>query len=512
MWRLALVTAALVVTAHACCYTLQSNPMAANVPVYTWYLDTLSHRSIKPTDCVGQLHAVDRRSSAAALSACEMTAVEYMPMARPELGWRAVNTTEVQRVMFTQPCVGFGPYKAGDPASWLLLHTLSDSWVRLQLRCDDSPFESCVHFGLRLRQAAESRLVAEEQSDPILESCVRTPSPTPSRTPTPSQTASAMPTPSPTALPEYSAVFRIEATLSDSVFVALQLGLNYQRLKDTEGREGAHWCSTPVLDAQRTHVMTTLFPEDSGDQRRGIVSLVQPLQDLLSTEERVRVKVFGYTVSEDRIIKTRGLHSHSLLEWAHQAVAAESAIIVTVVWQQGGFCRVSLTKDNDVAFLGCRLFVGPQVYEEVTWAQIMPLDARAVPLCGTVVTANEPELPAEPAPTECSIQLGWRVDPQRSLVRLRGGKEYAEARVAWMACADGTERPRLERVSSLLNIETRESTECHIDSETHARAVCGENQRVVVAIAGTTCESVESDGFEVITACGPSSEAVLLVE
>ena len=88
--------------------------------------------------------------------------------------------------------------------------------------------------------------------------------------------------------------------------------------------------------------------------------------------------------------------------------------------------------------------------------------------------------------------------------------DHAEARIAWMGCTDGTERPRLERVSPLLHLDTRTQTPCHVDTETHARALCGD--RTVVAIAGTTCQSVESDGLDVVTACGPASDAVLLID
>ena len=474
--RVLLVCAALVALSSACCYTLQSNPMAANVPVYTWYLDLVSKTAVRPTDKMSELHAVDRRNGPA-LSACEMLSVEYQPMNLPQLGWTVANLSEAQRVLFTQPFVGFGPYRVGDSASSLLAHTLSDSWVRLQLRCDDSPFESCVKFGLRLRQAGQSRLIIEEEPDTTLESCVRTPSPTPSSTATPSRTPSATVTPTATPLPDYGAVFRVEATLSDTVFVALQVGLNYQQLKDTDGAFGAHWCSTPVLDAQRTHVMTTLFPEDAAAHN-----------------------------------EARGHHSSTLVQWAAQATAEREAVTVTVLWSAGGFCRVSLTSDNQLEFLGCRLFVGPNVYESVTWTQTSQLDARAVPVCGTVVTANEPEPTHEPRPVSCDESLGVRHDAQRSLVVLRRGPEYAEARLEWVQCSDGTERPRLERVSSLLNLETRIETPCHIDETTRARALCGVDKRVVVAIAGTTCDSIESQGLDVVGACVPASGAVLLVD
>lgn len=477
--RVLIVCAALVALSSACCYTLQSNPMAANVPVYTWYLDLVSKTAVRPTDKVSDLHAVDTRNGPA-LSACEMLSVEYLPMNMPQMGWMKANLSEAQRVMFTQPFVGFGPYRVGDSASSLLAHTLSDSWVRLELRCDDSPFESCVKFGFRVRQAAQSRLVIEEEPDRSLTSCIRTPSPTPSSTATPSRTPSASVTPTATPLPEYGAVFRVEATLADTVFVALQVGLNYQQLKDTSGAYGAHWCSTPVLDAQRTHVMTTLYPEDES-----------------SSSPRKQ---------------TRGHHSSTLVQWAAQTTAEREAITVTVLWSAGGFCRVSLTRDNQLDFLGCRLFVGPNVYETVTWSQISALDARAVPLCGTVVTANEPEPTHEPRPVSCDGSLGVRQDAQRSLVVVRSDTEYAEARLQWVRCSDGTERPRLERVSSLLNLATRVQTPCHIDDTTGARALCGADERVVVAIAGTTCDSIESQGLDVVAACVPASGAVLLVD
>lgn len=466
----ALVLVALVVAAaHACCYTLQTNPAGADIPVYTWYLDMQSPRAVRPTDCVGQLHAVDQRSGPA-LSACEMIGVQYQPMNAPQAVWRELNVTDVQRVLFTQPCVGFGPFRAGDPASSILQHKLSDSWVQLQLRCDDSPFDSCVRFGLRLRQSAQAQLVIEQQLDTQLESCVRSASPSVSARPTPSVTPTPSRTPSATPLPVYSSVFRVEATLNNAVFISLQLGLNYQLLKDSGGAAGARWCAAPVLNAERTAVQTTLYAEVSADERR------------------------------------RGHLSHSIVDAAKQTLAGpQSALAVTVLWTAGGFCRVSLTADNVLTFLGCRLFIGDAVYETVSWSHVETLDSRVIMTCDALEPQAAPE-----SPVVCDISLGWTVDPVQSLVVLRGADAYAEARLAWMGCTDGSKRPRIDYVSPLLTLSTRQETRCTVDDDTRTRVTC--NGALLMAIAGTGCSSIESPTLTVVQACVPSSGAVLLVD
>jgi hypothetical protein len=467
--RAVIIFVALVATASACCYTLQSNPRADRVPVYTWYLDTMSRAAVRPTDCVGELRPVDQ-SRPAALSACELQAVDYRPMDLPEIGWRSANITDAEQVLFTQPCVGFGPYKAGERASSLLLHQLSGSWVRLHLQCDDSRFGSCVHFGLQLRQAAQSRLVVDEREDPYLESCERTPSATPSETSTPSRTPTPTPTPSATPLPEYGAVYRIEATFKGGIFTAMQFGLNYEHLRDSQGAQGSHWCSVPVLDDARTHVMTTLFPDHPAESGK-----------------------------------------RSIVQWAHAQLNQQSEVQVTVLWIGGGWCRVTLDDKGALTFNGCRLFVGDQVYEELEWSHVESLDARAVPLCGTVVAASMAEPSREPQPVECSPTLGWRIDAERSLVRLRSADEYAEARVALERCSDGSERPRLDSVSDLLVLDgQRTQVSCAVDPESHfSRAYCGE--RLLLAVAGSSCDSIEAPGFDTVEACVPDRNAVLLV-
>lgn len=453
--------------ASACCYTLQSNPLQVKAPIYTWYLDMLSHAPVRATDCVGTLHAVDQRRGPA-LSSCEMISLERRPLdpSMASVDWQPVNMSEAERVVFTQPCFGFGPYRAGDRASSLLVHQLSDSWLRAQLMCDDSPFQSCVIFGFRARQATESRLVAEEQPNQWLDTCVRTPSATPSRTPTPSLTPSPTATPTATPLPDYGSVFRIEATFDSGVFVALQVGLDYTRLKASDGADGAHWCATPVLDAERTHVMTTLYADDGTDEHR------------------------------------RSTLSH----WAAQAVQEQEAVHVTVVWSGGGFCRVTLSRDDALTFDGCRLFLGPDVHERVTWSQISVLDPRAVPLCGTVVTANQPEPSAPPAPVHCSPSLGWRIDPAHSLVTLQRGQSYGEARIGWAQCSDGSEQPRLSAVAAIDGVV---ALDCSVDSETLTQAHCGE--QLLVAVAGTRCDSIESAMMDVMTTCAREADAVLLL-
>lgn len=456
--------AILVAAVSACCYTLQSNPRAANVPVYTWYLDTMSRAAVPPTDCVGELRPVDQ-SHSAALSACELLSVEYRPMELPEIGWRFANITDAVQVLFTQPCVGFGPYKAGDRASSMLLHQLSGSWVRLHLQCDDSRFGSCVHFGLQLRQATQSRLVVDEHSDPYAESCVRTPSPTPSQTATPSRTPTPTVTPSATVLPEFPAAYRVEATFEGGIFAAIQFGLNYERLINSHGEDGAHWCSVPVMDEERTHVMLTLFP-DSGKQR-------------------------------------------SIVDWAHGQLNKQSEVQVTVVWAAGGWCRVTLDKRGVLTFNGCRLFVGDSVYEQVKWSRVETLDPRAVAVCGTVVAASLAEPSPSPQPVTCSPVLGWRIDTERSLVRMRSDTEYAEARLGLERCSDGSERPRLDTVSELLVLSTQQTVACIINDDL-SHAYCGD--RLLVAIAGSTCGSIEAPGFEVLDTCVDERDAILIVQ
>lgn len=473
-----LLAVALITGTHACCYTLQSNPLRNKVPVYTWHLDTLSQHAVRPTDCVGELRAVDQRNGAA-LTGCEMQSVQYRPMQTPQIDWKPLNLSVVNRVLFAQPCVGFGPYRAGDPASSVLLHQLSDSWIRLQLKCPDSAFSSCVNFGLRLRQAAESTLDVDEQDDPFADSCVRTPSATPSSTGTPSHTPTPTGTPSPTALPEFPAVYRVEATFEDDIFIALQFGVNFERLRATSGREGAHWCATPVLGNERTHLVTTLYAELTEDERR------------------------------------RGHHSHTLVNWAAQATAAQQSITAVVLWQSGGFCRVSVAPDNTMEFLGCRLLVDDRVYESVQWSQTYTLDPRAVQVCGTVVSAGEPEPSAEPRPVACSADIAVRHDPEHSLVVLRDSLHYAEVELSWVGCTDGSERPRIDRTSALLRLDTHEEIAVAIDYTTRARAVYADEhgqQLLLMAVPGTNCASIESERLEITERCVSISGAILLVE
>lgn len=459
----------IVTCASACCYTLQRDHTANKVPIYTWYLDTLSQHPVRPTDCVGELHAVDRRNGPV-LSACELMSIDYRPMDSPQIGWTRANLTEAERVIFTQPCIGFGPYRAGDRPSSLLLHTFSDAWIRLQLSCDDSLYASCVHFGLRMRQAAESRLVTEEMTDPYLDSCVRTASPTPSVTPTPSATPTPSQRPTPTSLPGYNSAFRIEATFDSEIFVAIQVGLSYEKLRETSGRSGAFWCSTPVLDAKRTHVMTTLYIDEQTDTQR-----------------------------------KRG--SHTIAEWAAQMETQTQPIQATVLWSAGGFCRVTITVDHELTFGGCRLFIGPKVYETVSWSQVIPLDPRSIPLCGVVVTAAEPEPSQPPAPVECSADRSYRLDTEKSLVVMQSQSVYAEAQIRWIGCSDGSEEPRFHQVARVFLDGSTSDKACSID-ESKTQVHCGDD--LLVAVAGSGCDSIESS-LPLLVACGPQRDAVLLI-
>lgn len=459
--------------AYACCYTLQSNPRAANIPIYTWYLNTLSQTAVKPTDCANEIHAVDR-PGLSALSACELIGVEYRPMAFPKQDWIVANLTDARQVIFTQPCVGFGPYRAGDRTSSLLLHKFSDAWLRLQVLCDDSKYASCVTLGLRMRQAGTSRLVIEEQTDPFLGQCMRTASPTPSTSVSPSRTPTNSPTPSPTSTPEYgSSLWRVEASFGDGIFVAMQFGLDYQKLVDSHGELGAHWCPVPVLDAAHTVLMTTLYAD---------------------------------ATSEDHTRRSHG--SNSMVEWAQNQLDAKGTIRVTVVWNQGGWCRVELTPSGSMTFVGCRIFIGTDVYETMTYSRVTKLDARMGPLCGVVVAISEPTPSIQAGPIHCGRELGWRYDAQKAIVIVSSPAIYAEVKLAWITCSDHTERPRFDSTSSLLDLELHTELECRIDETTASKVYCGD--QLIVAIAGTMCESIESP-ISSVRACVPESEAILFV-
>lgn len=472
--RLFVAMLLLVASAHACCYTLSVTPRRDTIPVYTWYLDTMSQSTVPPTDCVGELHAVD--GLVAEVRECDLLGVDYRPMGVANVLWEPAPSALAERVLFTHPCVGLGPYRVGDNASSLLLHRLNDAWVRLRIKCADSPHESCVRFGLRLRDSGTRRLVAEEQPDPDTAQCVRTPTPTPSRTPSPSQTPSQTATPSQTPMPAYGAVYRVEATFETGVFLAMQFGLNYDELVQTEGKRGAHFCSAPVLDAARTHVLTTLYADD----------------------ETLRI----------------GERSASLAQWLAEQERLRSRIRVTVVWQSGGWCRVTVDNTNAVEFEGCRLFVGDDVHEHVETARVEALDARAVPVCGVVVTANWPSPSAAPVPVVCdATRQQTRHNADEALLVVRTADAYAEAVVDSVLCSDNSWHWFIARVSRLVPVKPGSggSLPCRVDGGTDV--VCGSDDRALLTLTGSSCQAVATAADTSIDTClGPMGNALLVFD
>lgn len=476
--RVAYLLIALLVAsgANACCYTLSVTPRHDTIPVYTWYLNTLSQSAVAPTECAGTLHAID--SLAADVEQCDLLAVDYRPMGVDTVVWRHADLELAQRVLWTHPCIGFGPYRAGDNASSLLLHQLSDSWVRLQLSCSDSEHDSCVRFGLRLRDSGTPRLVSDEETDPDTPHCQRTPSPTPSRTPSQSGTPSHSPTPSQTPMPSYGAVFRVEATFESGIFIAMQFGLNYAELDQSNGERGAHFCSVPVLDAQRTHLITTLYADD-----------------------------------ESRRI---GERSHSLAQWLIDQERERSKIRVTVVWQTGGWCRVTVDQDDNVDFVGCRIFVDDQVHETVQHSRVEALDARSVPVCGVVVAANQPSPSPSTVPVVCRPdRQQTRHDPQTSLVTFKSDSLYAEIIIGEVRCSDNRWHWFVERTSDLVPVRREGQTiACQIeDAVTRTNVTCGNDHlRRLVSVVGDSCATLMTSVVPVDECMQSISKALLLLE
>ena len=459
-----------VASASACCYTLSVNPRGVTIPVYTWYLDILSQNTVSPTACVGTLQAVDALS--ARVGQCDLLGVWYRPMDVKDVAWQHANLTQAQRVLFTQPCVGFGPYKVGDDASSLLLHRLSDAWIKLALHCTDSVHESCVRFGLRLRDSSESRLVADEERDPDTAHCLRTPSPTPSHTATPPPTATNTPTPSETPMPVYGAVYRAELTFETGIFMAMQFGLNYAELSSSDGERGAHFCSVPVLDAGRTQLLETLHADD----------------------ESLRI----------------GARSHALAQWLADQERERSKIQVTVVWQTGGWCRVTIDSDNNVDLVGCRIFVGDQVHETVSFSSVMALDARAVPVCGVVVTISSPS--ASTAPLECRPdRQQTRFDPDRALVVMRSETRYAEAALGEVLCSDKRWHTYIVSVSDVVVFTPpMEMIACQVEDElVRRKATCGND--LLLELNGDSCETIRAT-MAVDQCAAAMGQALLLTE
>jgi len=473
-----IVVVSIVTIAHACCYTLSSVPRGATIPVFTWTLNLAATRPVPPTACMNTLVAADHST---APKNCRLLGVAFKPMGIETADWTDANLTLAQRVVFTQPCIGVGPYTAGASASWVLLHQLSDAWVRLRMQCDDSAYESCVRFGLKLRDGGESKLDSAEVTDPEpTGQCVRTPSPTPSPTPVPTLTPTTEATPSPTALPFYGTVSRVEVDFETGVSLIMQFGLNYNELKTSEGARGAYFCSAPVLDSSRQLLVETLFPSDDDN-----------------------------TTAAAR----RTARNQKLKDQLHAYQLAQSRIQVTVVWRGGGWCRVQVDMENTVQFVGCRLFVGADVHERVASSTVYALDSRAVPLCGVAVSVNYPTPSPTQAPVQCTPEQ-YVVDSAHALVVLSNETHYAEVIVRQVQCGDAVRRPRVHRASQLVGYATaldreRAVHECAVaDGDSRQLVMCADGTRLFAVTDG--CTSITSD-LRVARRCESDARTVLLL-
>lgn len=482
----ALAVLLFVASVTACCYSLASADLrGAQTPVYTWWLDTLSAAPVAPSDCAGTVVGLDTHTTP---TQCRLVSVSYRPMVSSTLQqqqllpWRIATLELAQQVLFVQPCVGFGPFVPGEAASRLLLHELSDAWIRVELACEDSSYTSCATFGLHLRDDAsnprlESEFVPSTQED---RSCVRVPTqsapPTPSHAPTPSYT----PTPSATPLPSYGTVFTVHARLTGAdAVLAFRMGLSYDTLALSNGTDGAQFCAGTVRSSPGGVVIAAFAPLTSPSRSR-------------ATRDAHRAQAF------------------------HAYQSTQTQITVTVLWDTGGWCRVVMQSDGTVSLLGCRIVVdAAHVYDRIDSATVERLEDRTTPLCspnGVLADSGgggaAPS--ASPAPATCYPDL-YYVDHDHALVTLRNATHYAEAIVRVVECSDGGQRVRLHRVSSLVGLVSRVSYSCSITSplDDRTRAECTDGSELVTVTA--TCDTIASSTLSVQRRCTSDRGALLLL-
>jgi len=426
----------LIAAVHACCYTLGGGA-GETLPVFTWTLDTGGSPAVAPPTMPGPsfaLRSLDNPTTP--LGQCFITEAAYH-----RLGvWLPFSLDAARHIFsFTTARFDLGPYVRASPNAPLLLNSLNGSPVRLGLQCGDSALSSCVEFVIKIVRAREgtvSSLAVSSMDNPSVSMCVRTEAPSATPTQTPSSS------PSPSLVPRALQGRRVQFSFESGELAVMRFGFDYAELSESHGEHGAQFCSLVVTSATGD-VLATLVPATHATRTRG--------------------------------------NKHQLY---HAYQVEQSRLDITVVWSNGGWCRVAVTVDGTVTLVGCRLFVGTALLERIANSLVMVDDAQ----CDA------------PLPLQCNGDLEAF---ENNLCTFRSDAKYVEAQLARVSCTDGATRSRFVAAAGL----SQYGTPIHCVVVNAGLEVMCDDLRVLRVLNTTTlqaeCPEMDVVDMETVRACVP---------
>lgn len=424
-----------------CCYTLFGGADSSRIHILEWTLGGSFDSVAAPVVAPNTLQGVDTHRAA---QACRLVGAQWSPNGAYWLALDVRLVTTVISVSALSGQVEFGPYIPNSAGARLLRYQLASSptaALSLHLECDDNNYRlaSCALTQLRIvEQPGASRMRDAGASSALLlpatAGCARSASITASLTPSNTPSVSAMPSPSPTPLPSYGNVYRANITLSGSDTVAtlrMEFSLCYDCLVRSSGTSGARFCVATLLqDGSFLVPAQTAETRNNNDRRRRHTQLVgQTVQHFYDTQQ-----------------------------------TTQSRVAVTVVWQNGGYCRVDIDLHQVVRVLSCRVIAPTTgvVYEGTLDTQtlvysVQQLNAQTHSLCAldddiSSLLLSPPSPSTRPsASSSPAVACTAPVELAKPLYAVQSNDrlQYAELTLASQRCSNASVFYSISRASSL---------------------------------------------------------------
>jgi hypothetical protein len=532
--------------AASCCYVLTSTSGDSRAHLLQWRTGA-SPSQHQIATAPGLLRALDNSAHVGGLvlGGCAIAQALYRP--RDSTRWLRASDTAVRSLLSIDATgrLRMGPYVSGTHGAITLQQQLNNSAVLLELECLDSAQRSCLVFGMQAvsGNAGESPAVrdlgtlagfeAPQQcsrgsvvADAAAASSTSTP---PSVSSTPSASSEPAPTHEPAVVYEHAYTARVPLNTSAAV-LTLRFQLCRECLLSSQSARGAHFCDTPVSDADGAVTIATLVPASEQDDDASIFG-DSAAQQGQSSSRRRRLR--------------RGFVSPALQQHYHALAVAQSRLEVFVLWRNGGYCRVDVDNENTARVLACRAVVNDAylVYAgdalpthhytgaalsqwscfvgDDNAAAATPTPSRPHAWAGGALVLPSPSASGAPTPAPEVCQPEAPVDEtpvDSALYALASadGARYLELTLGTSTCSRGTRVARLSRTSALYDLSDALRVRTVAECTVHARQqlVCDGDTGVLAELDSSSgaLRIVNATAYGVALRARALSEAYLLRE
>lgn len=387
----------------ACCYQFSNR---LTVPRIVWNIGTAS---ISNEVAIPQpLKSADGSTPP---GACNVLGADVYDL--DDAIWVPLERSRIQRIFtVSQSHLELGPLVPSTGDRNYLIQSIQGKTLRLALECQDNRLApSCVLFDVLIQDldAAQSTATLDVSTDTPRMPCARSASPTTTPTPSVTRTPSATPSVTPTAQPEYGPMFRWTLSGPHKSNLIVEAGLNYDN-------KSVSVCPAQ-LSALSATSMLILHPAD----------LAQSWNTTGETKRHQR--------------------GTNLAQYYADQAALASRLSVSVVWDNGGYCRFFIYQDRSAQIDACRVYDADDNEYVFTGGPYtgIALDYRTHKLCASEIAQSVTPSPSlagiqTPSASAAPVRCSYESTPSRIYRIHRGTSAVAEIKLSKMNCSDTMSR------------------------------------------------------------------------